>query len=309
MSNKDNSKHLLRKSQELENEVVQLRQIATILIESNDWYQIIFNTCPFGIAITDLDLNLLDANSALLQLLQYESVEDLKLVSLKGILPTGHFRKLKESIKKESRNKGIVEIESSVYSSRQAMIPGKITACVSRDDHGNPSKIACFVENYLEQRQLKEQLNQKEKTIENLKEELQAKQQELEQFQTQSKKKQKEFEESIILNIKEIVVPYIEKLKKSDLSDFQRENINTIQDHLDEVISPFYKVLTSKYSDLTPMEIRIAGLVKDGKTTREMAEILGLSTGTVEFHRNNLRKKLNIRNTNVNLRSHLLTID
>jgi len=48
--------------------------------------------------------------------------------------------------------------------------------------------------------------------------------------------------------------------------------------------------------------------VKEGRSTKEIAERVNVSTKTVEFHRNRLREKLGLRKKKVNLRSHLLTI-
>jgi len=84
--------------------------------------------------------------------------------------------------------------------------------------------------------------------------------------------------------------------------------LNIIKSNLVDIITPFLHQLSSKYSDLTPSEIQIAGLVKDGKTTKEIADLLNSSTGTIDFHRNNLRKKLGLINTKTNLRSFLLPL-
>jgi PAS domain S-box-containing protein len=118
----------------------------------------------------------------------------------------------------------------------------------------------------------------------------------------------KEFEEKIISNVKEMVFPYIEKLKMSGLVNRQTVYLDIINSHLDDIIAPFVHKLSSKYSDLTPTEIKVAGFVKDGKTSKEIANLLIMSTGTVNFHRNNLRKKLGLRNNKTNLRSHLLSL-
>ncbi len=48
---------------------------------------------------------------------------------------------------------------------------------------------------------------------------------------------------------------------------------------------------------LTPRERQVLKLVAEGKTSREIAELLSISTRTVEHHRANLLKKLNISNT------------
>jgi len=118
----------------------------------------------------------------------------------------------------------------------------------------------------------------------------------------------KEFEEKVIFNVKELVFPYVEKLKTNQLNDSQMVYLDIVESHLNDIIAPFLHRLSSKYTDLTPSEIKVANFVKDGKTTKEIAELLNLSTGAVEFHRNNLRKKLGLRNKKTNLRSHLLSL-
>ena len=52
----------------------------------------------------------------------------------------------------------------------------------------------------------------------------------------------------------------------------------------------------------------MATLVKDGKSSAQIADILYVSEATVSFHRRNLRIKLGLKNKKVNLRSHLLSM-
>jgi PAS domain S-box-containing protein len=117
----------------------------------------------------------------------------------------------------------------------------------------------------------------------------------------------KDFENKIVANVKKIVFPYVEKLYSSQLNDRQIVYLDIIKSNLLDIISPFLHQLSSKYSDLTPSEIQIAELVKDGKTTKEIAELLNSSTDAIDFHRHNLRKKLGLRKTKTNLRSFLLS--
>jgi DNA-binding CsgD family transcriptional regulator len=56
------------------------------------------------------------------------------------------------------------------------------------------------------------------------------------------------------------------------------------------------------------MEIKIINFIKEGRTTKEMAGLLNISARTVEVHRDNIRKKLSLKNRKANLRSHLLAL-
>jgi PAS domain S-box-containing protein len=121
----------------------------------------------------------------------------------------------------------------------------------------------------------------------------------------QREQDRREVEEIILNNVKELLAPYLEKIKKTKLTDAQLAHVRIIETNLDNIISPFLKNLHSKYLNLTPKEIRVASLIKEGRTTKEIADLLGMSVAAVDFHRNNIRKKLGLRNKKANLVSHL----
>lgn len=117
-----------------------------------------------------------------------------------------------------------------------------------------------------------------------------------------------ELEENILLNIKKLVTPYIEKLKNNRLDESQKAFVEILEKNLEEIISPFTQRLSSSYLNFTPAEINAANLIKYGKTTKEIAALLNLSTKTIEVHRKNIRRKMNLRNKSANLRTHLSCI-
>jgi DNA-binding CsgD family transcriptional regulator len=117
-----------------------------------------------------------------------------------------------------------------------------------------------------------------------------------------------ELEEKVLANVKELVNPYLNRLKNTTLDPQQRAHLELIESNLNDIISPFLHQLSSKYLNLTPREIEVATLVKEGKATKDIAEILNLSMNAVDFHRKNIRQKLGLKNKKANLRTHLLSL-
>ena len=117
-----------------------------------------------------------------------------------------------------------------------------------------------------------------------------------------------ELESRVLTNINETILPYVTKLKERKLKTSNQALIDVIDSNLKDIVSPFLQRLAIAEIMLTPQEIQVAALVKEGRSSKEIADILNVSTTTISFHRKNLRKKLGLDNTRKNLRAHLLSI-
>jgi DNA-binding CsgD family transcriptional regulator/GAF domain-containing protein len=117
-----------------------------------------------------------------------------------------------------------------------------------------------------------------------------------------------EFEEKMLSNTNTLILPYLQKLEQITIDDRQRTYLRVIEANIKEMLSPLAFRLSSKFHGLTPTEIKISSLIKNGETNKEIAKILNASIKTVEFHRDNLRKKFGIKNQKVNLRTYLLSL-
>ena len=112
-------------------------------------------------------------------------------------------------------------------------------------------------------------------------------------------------EHSIRMNLKELIEPYLERLESSGLTASQRQLLDVIRMNLEEVVGSAMPELSSKYYMLSPNEIQVVNLVRKGKTTKEISRLMNLSIRTIEAYRNSIRKKLNLKNKKINLRTYI----
>jgi len=154
-----------------------------------------------------------------------------------------------------------------------------------------------------------------EKTLLAREEELQAKTRNLEEVNTalkvllkQREEDRRELEETVMTNLSDNVLPHVERIRSLSKDKRLREALDLLRDNLQALTSPFSYRLSSKYLNLTSTEIEIANLVKQGKTTKEIADLMKVSNKTIEVHRLNIRKKLGLSNQKKSLRTHLLSL-
>lgn len=117
-----------------------------------------------------------------------------------------------------------------------------------------------------------------------------------------------ELEKNVLTNVKALVLPYVEKLKEVPLKPRNKTLVEIIENHLKDIISPLLQKFSNAQIILTPQEIKVVALIKDGKSSKEIADILTISETTVNFHRKNLRKKFGLKNRQMNLRSYLISM-
>jgi PAS domain S-box-containing protein len=111
--------------------------------------------------------------------------------------------------------------------------------------------------------------------------------------------------EQVLSNATKLVEPFFDRLVECRLTEQQQVLVDILRNNIKELTSPFARNFSTKLVRLTPVEIQVANLVKQGKRSKEIAEIMRLSPGTVNVHRKNIRKKLEISHQKTNLQTML----
>lgn len=118
-------------------------------------------------------------------------------------------------------------------------------------------------------------------------------------------------EQKVISNTSKLVLPSIDRLKRTNLTNSQREILLVCEENIKKITSAFIKGIESagKFRGLTHREITVANLISQGKSSQEISSILNSSESTINFHRNNIRKKLGIKNKPVSLHLFLKSLE
>jgi DNA-binding CsgD family transcriptional regulator len=175
-------------------------------------------------------------------------------------------------------------------------------------EKGKPVAIHGIARNITERKRMEAALKKREQELEEKSRNLQDANAALRVLLKRREDDKIELEEKVICNVRELILPHLENLKITPLDSQQLNQLNILERNTNEIISPFLRTLSTRYPNLTPMEIKVINFIKEGRTTKEMAELLSASARTIEVHRDNIRKKLGLRNKKANLKSHLMAL-
>ncbi|MGD8229380.1 MAG: PAS domain S-box protein [Desulfobacteraceae bacterium] len=172
----------------------------------------------------------------------------------------------------------------------------------------NPDSALVIALDITERKQAENTLREREKELESQAANLEEVNAALKVLLKRRDEDEKELQEKVLFNVRELIEPCLEKLKDGELNNRQKAYLDLLESNLNEIVSPFSRNLYLRYYNLTPSEMQIAALVRHGKTTKQIANLLNLSARTIDTHRLRIRTKLGIRNKKSNLRSFLLSL-
>jgi len=113
-----------------------------------------------------------------------------------------------------------------------------------------------------------------------------------------------EIHRDIKMNVEKILMPILHALTLQ-LPPAYRKYVEMLQSNLEEITSPFISRLSLSYHSMTPTEIAICNMIRNGMRTKEIAVMRGVSEATINRHREKIRRKLKITNQDVNLATFL----
>jgi DNA-binding NarL/FixJ family response regulator len=113
-------------------------------------------------------------------------------------------------------------------------------------------------------------------------------------------------QEAIVTNVDKVLMPVLRALEQEVPLD-QRKYVSLLKDNLEEITSPFADKLSRAFMSLTAVEIRICQMIRDGATTKEIAQARHVSPATVARQRERIRHKLGLTGTDANLATYLRT--
>lgn len=293
-------KELEERVKELEKESLEFRRAEEATRESEKRYRILVETMDEGLGILGENGLFTYVNNKVCELLGYERNE-LIGYSPGKFLDDSNRQIFEEQLTRGKRGKkGSYEMVWTKKNGQE--IPTIVSGVPILDDQARYKGAFVVITDISDRKKVEEELEIKSQSLEEANTALRVLLKRREEDKT-------ELEEKVLLNVKELVEPYLEKLKNSGLDKRQKAYAQILESNLNSIISPFSRELSSRYLKLTPSEIQVANLVKQGKTTKEIAGLLNLSSRTISFHRANIRRKIGLKETKENLRSHLLALD
>ncbi len=263
-------------------------------------FMTISDASQIGNTIVDLKGNFLYVNRAFAEM-HGRRPKELLGKHLSIVMAEDEEKKLDRIFQELLRKGKLVNVEVSQKKKDETQFPVLVNASVIRDEKGTPLYLASSTVDITDRKEREKELERSHRNLEEANVALRV-------VIENNQKQQAEFEEKVLKNVKQLIRPLARKLKESGLiTKEQKAYLDKLESILESNAILPSVALVSKYPNLSPTEIQIANLIKEGKKTREIAKTLNLSTRTIEVHRNKIRSKLGLKNEQVNLQTFLLS--
>lgn len=168
------------------------------------------------------------------------------------------------------------------------------------DDNGNAVEYQSVARDITERRKAETALKKSRRILKEQKKILEQKNVALREILEQIGIEKKQIQDNMSKNVDELLIPLLRKMRAHAPARLM-VYIDMLEKNMEELASSFGKKISRAELKLTPREIEICSMLKSGLTSKELAEILHISSKTVERHRESIRRKFNIQHKRINL--------
>jgi PAS domain S-box-containing protein len=293
---------------QLREEMIQRKQVEQALIENEKRYKELWDEAPIAYHVLDTTGIVTQVNKTETAMLGYTR-EEMEGKSIFDFILPEQRREARRRFQLKLAGKNIPKDENRTYLRKNgSQVNVSIDDALERAESGQVTGVRTTMVDITKSKMTELELQQRTQELKSYAASLEEMNVALKVLLNKRAEDKIELGKKVVSNVTDLVLPYLETLRNSQLDARQKGFILIIESNLEDILSPFLQGLYSKFLRLTPKEVQIADLIRQGNTTKEIAAMFHMSTRAVRFHRENIRAKLDLKNKPVNLRSYLMSL-
>ncbi len=295
---------IINKKMALEIEQSQKTELA--LRTSQARLRSIFDSSPDAITVTDTSANIVDCNLAALEQSRFATKQELCQKNALDLF-------VDEDVPRAMRNieitlqKGIIRnIEYTLLRKDGTRYPISASVSVVKDTRGQISGFVAITTDITERKKYEQALIESQSLLHEQKKVLEQKNVTLGEIIARNEIEKLKIKEEITLNVRRVLLPILDRLASESGSGLL---LDLLRHQLERVTSTYGAKISEKSANLTSREIEICHMIKGGFSSRDISHLLHITSSTVDRHRKNIRRKLQLTNKKVNLETYLRSLD
>jgi PAS domain S-box-containing protein len=285
-------------------DITEQRRATAALRESEELYSTLVETSPDAVTVTDLEGRITFVSTRTVELHGCTSKEDLIGRSALDFIVPKELKRAVKNMQKTLEKGSIRNIEYLLLRVDGSQFVGELNASVIKDAKGNAKAFIATVRDMTARKRAQEKLRQATGELQTKHKALLEKNIALTEILNHIEDQRQDYKQQICREIEQAILPAMQRAKLEEITSFPKM-LENLEANLKSILSRDIDVLRNRLSKLSPREIEICDLIKRGKTSKEISDILSLALTTVQTHRQQIRRKLEIAGKEVNLSTFL----
>ena len=277
---------------------------STPAIDGEKYLRDFFDHAPIGFHVFGPDRKIIDINQAELDMIGYAHEEVVGKKTWGDLIIPEEKPLFEQHWKNLCRQGKALNLYYTLIHKDGHRLRVLLNATAHLDDSGNLLNTRGSVVDITEKEQTEEAVRASALELGKQKQALEQKNLALREILAHIEIEKNQIKEDVIANVEKLVLPTLNKLRRKG-TVLDRKNIDLLEHNLKQLTVGFGRAVGEQRWKLSPREIEICGMIKNGLTTKEMTGLLNTSRRTIENHRNRIRKKLEISQKNINLTAYL----